>query len=64
MGTKRKIQQRTVESKKKLLDSAYTLFAEKDIIIQIQKKSYIMQAFLSVIFITIIRIKVIFTAPY
>ena len=29
MGTKRKVQQRTVESKKKLLDSAYTLFAEK-----------------------------------
>lgn len=29
MGTKRKVQQRTIESKKKLLDSAYTFFAEK-----------------------------------
>lgn len=29
MGTKRKVQQRTIESKKKLLDSAYTLFVEK-----------------------------------
>lgn len=29
MGTERKIQQRTIESKKKLLDSAYALFVEK-----------------------------------
>lgn len=29
MGTERKKQQRAIESRKKLLDSAYALFAEK-----------------------------------
>ena len=64
MGTERKIQQRTVENRKKLLCAAYSLFVNKGYYNTNTKKLLALQEYRLATFIIIIRIRGKFIVPY